>query len=666
MSWLDVVPTFLIALTLVVLPGAPVAWALGARGVAFAGISIGGSVTATAVAAIIAPWLNLPWQAWLPFLVSLPVAAIGFGLRRWWRRRFVPPEPALVRDRWPLLVTALGAVAIPAVLIGGVLVRWMVLPEHPTQTYDGVFHLNAVRLILDTGNASSLTLGLTSAEGSFYPAAWHGITALVVQLTGVPIVVAANVMTFVISCVIWPGASIFLARQLFGAQKLPILITGILAAAFVSFPLYLSAYGVLYPYLLAVALAPILLGLLVSALGLARGAGMETPGRWLALAWVVPGATLAHPSILFALIALSLPLSVQALVRHLGRVRAEGRMRTVGIATIFGFTAAYAGGALIWLNTATSDNSWLPHLTVIKAAGEAVLNVPLVRPAAFAVSALMLLGIIVALVVERHRWMVFSWLILVFLYVMVAAWPPGVLRNAFTGIWYNNTQRLAGLIPIMALPLAVLGTTALIRWAQRRVRTARTPGLDREVAGRPLRAWAAVAITALAAGILIPATQTGAVPAVEHKMAAQYRFSEKSHVLSPDEVAIFEIVARETPPDAVIAGNPWNGSALVYAYTGRPALFPHLSGEWSDEQWLLAEGFTSATAEVCEAVHSYGITHVLDFGGRKLFKNDPRAEKFPGFSSLKKSDAVTLVAEQGKAKLYRVTACGLGAPGSDE
>ena len=51
--------------------------------------------------------------------------------------------------------------------------------------------------------------------------------------------------------------------------------------------------------------------------------------------------------------------------------------------------------------------------------------------------------------------------------------------------------------------------------------------------------------------------------------------------INPDELQLFEDVAELTPEDAVIAGNPWNGSALAYAFTGRRVLFPHVGGAYT-------------------------------------------------------------------------------------
>ena len=74
-------------------------------------------------------------------------------------------------------------------------------PDFAIQGYDSVFHYNQVRSFLDTGIFSPLSCSSYSdgdvspflgVGGSFYPAAWHLLTALCVDMTGVEVAVAVN------------------------------------------------------------------------------------------------------------------------------------------------------------------------------------------------------------------------------------------------------------------------------------------------------------------------------------------------------------------------------------------------------------------------------------------------------------------------------------------
>ena len=72
------------------------------------------------------------------------------------------------------------AFVVAAALLAWRTVQVMGTPASISQTYDAVFHLNSVRFALDTGQASSLTIGAMTGRG-FYPAG--PITALASGVT---------------------------------------------------------------------------------------------------------------------------------------------------------------------------------------------------------------------------------------------------------------------------------------------------------------------------------------------------------------------------------------------------------------------------------------------------------------------------------------------------
>lgn len=657
MSWFAAVPAILVGVLLVLTPGIPVALALGARGITFLAVSIGASVSAIALSSIVASLLGLGWQPLVPFLVSLPIAVLGWVLRRLWRRRW--PLPAEHRAwGWPFAV-ALAAIGIAAVLIALPLKAGIGMPDWPSQTYDASFHLNAVQQVLQTADASPFRMTVSTPDRSsgFYPTAWHALAALVVQVSHVSIPVAANALSFVISCLVWPVACVFLARQVFGQRPLALALAGILSAGFASFPLLLVEFGVLYPNLLAVALLPIALGLLAAAVGQARGAGLQPGGRWLIVLWVVVGMGLAHPSAVFAIMLLGLPLAAQGVIGYLRRSRAHTRDRVAGLWGAAALLAATVLGTVLWLSNGTGDNAWQPYQTGAQAVGEALLNAPLLTSSALVVSALGLVGIVASLRQPRFLWLTVSYALSILLFVVASSWPDGVLRTSITGLWYNDWARLAAMLPLLAIPLATLGALVLVRALHRVAAALQRGSLTPTARTRPVRRRIRGAVSVLALVALIPLTQDVSISDAEQRMSGKYELSGASALLSPDEIAIFDVVRTEVPADAVLGGNPWNGSALVYAYTGRKALFPHVGGAYDAERMSIGAGFSQSAATLCDAIRDKNMTHVLDFGPTYIFGDDPRSRAYPGFDNLEQSSAVALVAERGTARLYEVTVC---------
>ncbi|MFC9917619.1 DUF6541 family protein [Agromyces binzhouensis] len=655
MTWLEAVPALLVSAFLVIVPGLPIGWALGARGLALLGLGVGASISGIAVAAVVAPMVGLPWTAATPFVVTLPLAAAGFALRAWWTRH----TPAVrVGAAWGLPF----AVGVIGILVGGGLIAMTAMqgigsPGNASQTYDGIFHLNALRSILDTGNASPFDMAVSTPDrgGTFYPTAWHAIAAAAAQANGGDVVIGANAAAVVTAAVVWPIAVVFLVEQVFGAQKVALAAAGVLSAAFVAFPLMLVEYGVLYPNLLGTALVPIGLGALVLALGVSAAPQLEVSGRWVLAAWLLPGIGLAHPNAVFTLAVLAAPLVVWAIVAYDLRTRHEPRRGIRLTAAILGTVVVAGALALVWTRLLPQDNLWLPYQRFPQAFGEVLLNAPRGRQAAIAVSVIAIVGFVAAVGVARYRWLIGSFGVATVLYVFATGWEPGRLRDLVTGLWYNDTFRIAALMPLVVLPIAVLGVLVLVRWLQRMLRSDRISRW-RPVADRPAIAAAVVAAVVLVA--LVPITQDRTIAFERDRLARAYQPERTDRVLSEDEVALFEDVRELVPEDAVIAGNPWNGSSLVYAFTGRQALFAHVGGAYGDERWTIADALDDGTPAACRAAADLGVTHLIDFGDDYVFDGDPRAERFPGFDEPADSDILTPIALEGDAVLYEITGCG--------
>ncbi|MFF2493093.1 DUF6541 family protein [Agromyces sp. NPDC058064] len=644
MSWFEFVPVFAAALVLMIGVGAPIAAAVRLRGIAFVGVAIGSTVAAIGISSVVAPWLGLSWSVLVPLGLSLVVALVLLPFRR---RLTIAPSPG-GRNEWgrPFLVQSL------AVVLGSTLtLLWIApqfgAPDDPAQSYDTLFHLNAVQWILDNGNASPTAMSMTTPgrTSGFYPTLWHAIVAIVVQLTGASVVVATNAVALVVASVVWTVACVFLARVLFGRAPFHAVLVGGLSAVFGAFPAMLLWFGVLYPNLLAVSLLPLALGLLTALVQRRSMLGLRPVALALTAAWVIGGMTLAHPNALFSLFVLTIPLVVYAVVRTIRRAAPE-RRAIVAVAAVTAAAVLLAIEAFAFTRATTGDNGWLPTRNFPAAIREALTNGPIDLGYAWVVSAFMLIGLVVAVRRPRLRWAVAAYLLGVLLYAVAIAWPTGPFRTAITGAWYNDSYRLAALTPVLAIPFAALGAVRVARWAVRGIR------LGRDRSRR-------IGLPALATMILVSLLAIGVPYATTvidsgRFLADRYRLDDDSVMLTDEEAAFLGRIGDLVPEDAVIAGNPWNGSSLVYAYTGVRTVFPHVGGAYPGEYWALAEGLAEGGDEACAAARDLGVTHVLDFGDQFIFDEDRRAEKYPGLTELDGGAALTLVASEGELVLYEV------------
>jgi hypothetical protein len=124
-------------------------------------------------------------------------------------------------------------------------------------------------------------------------------------------------------------------------------------------------------------------------------------------------------------------------------------------------------------------------------------------------------------------------------------------------------------------------------------------------------------------------------------------------------MALLERLPEHVPAGSVIAGNPYTGTALAYAIGGRQVLMPHILVDVSDDAATINDHLADAESmpAVCDAAEALDVRFVLDFGEREVHGG---SHPLAGLEDLEESGAVRLVDSQGDARLYEVTACGLG------
>lgn len=646
MTWWETVPTFLAVLTFGLVPGLLLSVILGLRGMALVGSAPAFSVTSIALASILAPLIGLDWGILPVALTTLILAVIVAAFRILWHR--LRPHPPIPQDSSRLMLWAGIGVVFAALAIG---IRFIVIfwdPENISQTYDNIFHLNALRFVLDTENASSLSLGGLPFEdpgnGSFYPAVWHALTTLIIETTGVSIPVAVNLVSILMGAIYWPLGCVFLVRQVAGPRAIAMVAAGGLAAAFGAFPYTMIDFGVLYPYMLGISLAPAALAYVVLALRVGIQPTMRPSRARLALLGVAPGVALAHPSVIMGILALSVPIILTVIYRTWDRLRIEQAPRH-RFAWLFGVSAAvFIVLAILWL-VLRVNVAWVPSITLAQSIGEALLNAPVDLPVSVLVTAVMVVGIVIVSRQPTRWWLLGSYAMAAFLYVASAGFDGSWFRSGITGIWYGDSYRLAALLPVTVLPLAVIGFVKVYDVVLARVRSHATV--------TPARSNAySIAFVALA----LLASQGFSVQAATIEATENYHVSEDSPLLTPDELDVLEHVDDYVPEDAVVAGNPWNGSGLVYALSDRRAMLPHVGGFDTLETQLLAERlrYAETNPDVCAAAEALGVEYVLDFGPQEVHGGH---HDFWGFNHLENSTAVEPVYQKGDVGLYKLTAC---------
>jgi hypothetical protein len=655
MTWFQVVPVALASAAWLFGPGLPLTYGLGLRGLAAWGLAPVLGVGLLSVTAVVADKVGIRWSIPLALVVTAVAAALAVAVGLLLRRVAPPRRNDSRRSR---LAAGLGLV--PTVVVGAyVLVNGMSNPDQLNQSYDAIFHYNALAYILDAGDASSLTvstLGNSAVPAAFYPAAWHAIGSLVAMTTGASVVVVANLFSGVIAVLVWPVACLLLVRQIVGPSVAAMAVTGLVSISFTAFPWSLLSFGVLWPNTLAMSLVPAGLAMVLSITGLARE---DLIGKRRAIALsplVFVAGVLAHPNTVFSLAAVALFPVATAVYRWARRLRAEGRTRraVIGVVLILvALAGLYRFVTRSPLFTGALRQYWAPFETPARAVGEVLLNATNGRTALWALSLLMLVGLVAAWRVKTRRWLVLTFLLTGFLYVLTASINrPDTQR--FTGYWYNDSFRLAAMLPVVGVPLVVLGIVLLAEKLVHSTVQYKLGGLRTTTAFSLLLLFGLMVLSRF----FYADNQAYAVAGVYTRP-----YDRLNDILvDAEEQAFTSRIAEQVPEDAVVANNPWDGSAVMLAEIARKPLFRHVAVEWSTDQRLVAEHLADATDPlVCGAVKRLGVRYLL-VGHKTFWTWDARVQAYPGITNPKSGDAFELVAADGTLKLYKVVGCDAGRP----
>jgi hypothetical protein len=609
--------------------------------------------------ALIFPFAGISWTP-VPVIVGCAVvsAAAFFVSKFWGSGSFCILEP---QGRVRLAaVVGIGAV-ITAVVIGAQMGTAMIQPGSISQTYDNVFHLNAVRWAMESKNASPLNLGAFTGI-SAYPAGWHAIVAVVGGLTGASIPVLVNSTSIAIGAVAWPLSCLFFTFAVAGYRRATAIATFVFSAGFATFPILMIDWGVLYPNLLSISILPAALGLAFTALGLGHHKSPPALIAWLSLGVAVAGVALAHPSTLVAFLAFALPGAIAVYycrIRVLWPPQSKDTKRQAWVLSA-GLFLGLLVLTVVWyfLRPPADAANWRPVETPPQAIGELLFNAPLGRPSQEILSICLMAGIVHLWVTRSRRWLIGTYLIGAALFFFAAGYDAPI-RKFVTGVWYFDSYRLAALLPAVVLGPAVIGALFLWDWARKKICSVdasafmktRFPGRPGPKRQRALAAVFVILAFVPLAPQLLPANYAA------YQAHWQYRSDENSALLSPEERALLERLPQTTERDAVIAGLPSSGTSLAYALSDRTVIQPHILTTHGSDIDVVNAGLKDAAQfpAVCEAVRNLNVRYVLDFGTRTVTGT---LAGYGGVMDLEENESLELVDSQGPdARLFKVVAC---------
>lgn len=666
MSWWDAFPAGLMLLALFYVPGLAVLIAARLKGFILFAAPPAISVGILGVAAIIAGLVDTRWTLMTGALATAGAVAIAFviGILRRWEWRPLGPR---IRSLDALFFLAGFGLSLPLAFLP--IKYGMDRPDIPALTWDSVYHHSAIRWILETGNASSLSLGAIGSDlrtPRYYPAGWHDLLSLAVLNEQISVTI--NMSAIILACVIWPISMTYLVRCCFPTFSAGNLLTPILAAGFLAFPARMISYGTLWPTALALAFVPVLIGITVCVLR-----DPEHPSHKLRTALVLlavlAGTGFAHPTGVFSWLYLSAPLLAIYYVRRIAVIRRSG---TRGPLIRWIVLPATMAALLLWaifsvpaFQTVFGFQSQ-GFESGAQAMGEAIFDAML-GPIGhgntqefWIMGTLTIFGSVRMLYFRQHRWIALTYFLSIVLY-MIAAGQDSFLRP-IVGFWYSDPVRLGGLVPIFSIVIAVYSIVNLSRWTLAKISAllSKSGGGLPVDALTPSRAMPVVVATILVL-MMVASTNLFRADVRQDRLEADYgdHLEWEQGLVGWEELQMLRNLDETLPPNATVVGDPTSGAGLAYALSGVSTVFSTLSGSWSADARYLGNHFNDIgfDRKVCQIIRERGITHFYDDDARYLPDISHRKD-MEGLTTIDiEEGSLRLVDSAGSARVYEIEAC---------
>lgn len=553
-------------------------------------------------------------------------------------------------DRWIVGGTLLGTVIGAATVLTA-----MGSLDAVPQGRDAIWHANLIRFIIESGNASPTAVAeVRGFDQYYYPNVYHSALALVGMITHSSITSLTGAHLMLVAGITGLGLA-GLVHRITHRTDLAAAVP-VVAAMFYLFPYHQMVWGPLWPFLTGIALIPGFLLLFTEALerGTRAGAILAVAGVAAAgLLGVHTGAAVTGGVFILCLLAARWR-------REWPRRRAVLRSDLVVVAGI-AFAAALAApihvrAALSLGRVVTEANVDFP---VIGAPADALAALVLVDnalgPPPYWLLGLMLIGVLGRRALRSMSWWFAAFAVFLVLYVAAASYNSA-LTEALTMLWWNDYQRLAG---IVSLTLIVLAAGGLVTVADTIVTAARRriPALDRAPRRRVLAAaglTVTVGLGLVTGGYYLPVNASS--------VNAAYR---DGPLISADEQEAMRALAEMVGPGERVMNDPNDGSpwmwALVdvrpmFAYTVRDITNPSFTTDGA----LLLRSFRclDSDPDVREAIERNDITHV--FLGRGFIAS--QFTRVEGLKNIHDSDSVTLVYDEDGIEIYEIQLTPLERP----
>lgn len=550
-------------------------------------------------------------------------------------------------------------------------------PDWFATEIDNAFHLNEVYAMASTGQFSAFSIstfptvaGFASTNsGSFYPALWHVVVAVLLNTVATSAPIAENATNLVFVAIAFPlGIWAFLSSVL-SSNKTAILAGSLTCVCFFDFPWRLLTFGLLCSNLASFAMVPTALAVFVSLVKLQDSIAERLK---LALLLVTASICLAllQPNAIFSCVALLAFFAISQIL--------HGK-------TFCGFTIKqnhriwlailFALACIVFWAFAYNSSFMRGVLSVnwahISSKVQGIFNILLLSycdgPANPVMAAFVLIGAISAFRNKELRWLVFAYALCAAIHYSTAS-TESIFKHILAGFWYTDPRRTAALCALGAIPLSAIGFASVIGFCKMHAIHLKESICDNS----RNKAIAGISLV-IAALLLTPSFDIVGLTEVETTFGtsqtmikSSYDMS-KSTSLSTKEIN-FVKRAKQITGDDVVINSPFDGTAFLYGVTGVQFYYRSLltSPENNPNEPAESRAFRhslysyTTNADAATAIKKTGAKYVLllDSAQKKKRKHvfTYQAKDWTGIASVEKAKkGFELILKEGDMRLYRIT-----------
>ena len=628
--WFTFALCMLAGLLALYVPGMAVSRALGLRGAFAVACAPLASVALISLLCIAYGAVGIPCNgaSVLAPVVLVPIAGLlaSHILRSQGRSRWSLPERAgRSSSAFDFGSLALYIVAGLAVCVY-VYIKSLDGPESFYARHDNITHLNLVRSYLDSGIWSTLQTSnylaapdyaVSRTGGSFYPAAWHDLAALICSLTNCNVPIGVNALNAVLAGVAYPASMWVLMRALFPENRGVILWGAVATMAFTAFPWAFFTKGPLYSNLLAFSLVPAPLGIIIASIrqGDPLRKALLPLGALGLLSFV--SLALAQPNALFTALVFLACFGGKCLWESGWKASCPRKSTLLLVAYTCGVIALWVIlfklpflQAVIWFE-------WPKNVTFTNGLFK-LFTLSFTASVPQALLATMVTVGAVACVAKRHSWLLLSPAFFAGTYLLSAT-TNGLLKHLLCGFWYTDPVRLAACATMFLVPVAAYGLWTVARCASTLLSQAIQAGNGRRCAA------------AVSAGLAIvfclcnffpsyhmpgqPKEDTTDTPfgRVKYRLSGFYALDDEK-VYDAAEQAFVRKVLEAIPEGALVLNQPNDGSVFAYGLDNLNTYYRQISHEGETENArLIREHLSDIVSDpaVQKAAKETGARYVL-------------------------------------------------------